>query len=269
MVPFTLFTAPYSTGRIRGGKTCRSFRLPPAGKIGFATGMSSRIAWAESAGHDGGRPKLHAVTPQRRPAIRVAVAAADPFVRTGILTELRDKPGVVLVGTRGEETKPEVVVAVTEPGRDLGELIGDLDGVKLVLVTDQTRPAELWAAVEHGLVVLVPRAEATTSRLLQAIADAQAGRGDVPADQLGPLLRGLSRLHHDVLAPRDLTLSGLSRRETEVLRLLADGMDTAEIAAEMTYSERTVKNILHSLLSRLGLRNRTHAVAYALREGMI
>lgn len=236
--------------------------------IGFAERMSSRIAWAEGAGHDGGRPKLHAVSPQRRPAIRVAVAAADPFVRTGILTELRDKPGVQLVGPR-EEAKPEVVVAVAEPGRDLGELLGEIEGVKLVLITDQTRPAELWAAVEHGLVVLVPRGDATTARLLQAIADAHAGRGDVPADQLGPLLRGLSRLHHDVLAPRDLTLSGLSRRETEVLRLLAEGMDTAEIAAEMTYSERTVKNILHSLLSRLGLRNRTHAVAYALREGMI
>ncbi|WP_236792957.1 response regulator transcription factor [Amycolatopsis sp. GM8] len=229
--------------------------------------MSSRIAWAEGAGRDDGRPKLHAVTP-RRPAVRVVVLAADRFVRTGILTELRDKPGVQLLSSR-EDAEPEVVVAVAEPGPELVELLTPVPRAKLVLVADEARPAELWTAVEHGLAVLVPRAEATTARLLQAITDAHAGRGDLPPDQLGPLLQGLSRLHHDVLAPRDLTLSGLSRREADVLRLLAEGMDTAEIAAEMTYSERTVKNILHNLLSRLGLRNRTHAVAYALREGMI
>ncbi|GAA5154842.1 MULTISPECIES: helix-turn-helix transcriptional regulator [Amycolatopsis] len=225
--------------------------------------MSSRIAWAEG----GNRPRLHSVPP-RRPAVRVAIVAADPFVRTGILAELRDKPGVQVVDAR-EDGGAEVVLAVAEAGRELGELLTTTPNARLVLVAEDTRPAELWTAVEHGLVVLVPRAEATTARLLQAIADAHAGRGDVPPEQLGPLLRGLSRLHHDVLAPRDLTLSGLSRREADVLRLLAEGMDTAEIAAEMTYSERTVKNILHSLLSRLGLRNRTHAVAYALREGMI
>jgi DNA-binding NarL/FixJ family response regulator len=229
--------------------------------------MSSRIAWAEGAGPDEGRPKLHAVS-LRQPAVKVAVFAADPFVRTGILAELRDKPGVQLRDP-GEDDQPEVVVAVAEAGRDLEDIVSQTAGAKLVLVTGQIRPAELWTAVEHGLVVLVPRAEASTARLLQAISDAHAGRGDLPPEQLGPLLRGLSRLHHDALAPRELTLSGLSRREAEVLRLLAEGMDTAEIAAEMTYSERTVKNILHSLLSRLGLRNRSHAVAYALREGMI
>lgn len=228
--------------------------------------MSSRIAWAEG-GRDDGRPKLHAVAP-RRPAVKVAVVAADPFVRTGIRAELRDKPGVQLLDPR-EEGRPEVVVAVADPGQDLGELLAKAPGAKLVLIADQTRPAQLWTAVEHGLAVLVPRAEAGPARLLQAISDAHAGRGDLPPEQLGPLLHGLSRLHQDVLAPRDLTLSGLSRREAHVLQLLAEGMDTAEIAAEMTYSERTVKNILHGLLSRLGLRNRTHAVAYALREGMI
>ncbi|TNC25478.1 helix-turn-helix transcriptional regulator [Amycolatopsis alkalitolerans] len=225
--------------------------------------MSSRIAWAG----EGGRPQLHAVSAPR-PAVKVAVLATDRFVRTGILAELRDKPGVQVIDPRGE-VRPEVVVAVADPARDLREQLSIAAGAKLVLVADQAGTAELWSAVEHGLAVLVPRAEATTARLLQAIADAHAGRGDLPPEQLGPLLRGLSRLHQDVLAPRELTLSGLSRREAEVLRLLADGMDTAEIAAEMTYSERTVKNILHNLLSRLGLRNRTHAVAYALREGMI
>jgi len=54
-----------------------------------------------------------------------------------------------------------------------------------------------------------------------------------------------------------------------VLRLLAEGMDTAEIAAELCYSQRTVKNVLHGLTNRLNLRNRAHAVAHALRADVI
>ena len=66
-----------------------------------------------------------------------------------------------------------------------------------------------------------------------------------------------------------MTLGQLSSREADVLRLVAEGRDTSEIAEELCYSERTVKNVLHDLTTRLQLRNRTHAVAYALREGLI
>ena len=52
-------------------------------------------------------------------------------------------------------------------------------------------------------------------------------------------------------------------------RLLAEGFDTAEVGERLFYSERTVKNIIHDVTSRLELRNRTHAVAYAIREGLI
>jgi DNA-binding NarL/FixJ family response regulator len=61
----------------------------------------------------------------------------------------------------------------------------------------------------------------------------------------------------------------LNPREVRVLRLVADGRPTYDIARELSYSERTVKNILHDVTNRLQLRNRAHAVAYALREGLI
>ena len=63
--------------------------------------------------------------------------------------------------------------------------------------------------------------------------------------------------------------SGLAPREVDVLRLVAEGLDTVEIAGKLSYSERTVKNVMHGLTTRLRLRNRAHAVAYALREGYI
>ena len=91
----------------------------------------------------------------------------------------------------------------------------------------------------------------------------------MPPDLLGRLLEQVGRLQRQVLAPRGLTFAGLTPREAQVLKLVADGHDTSEIALELCYSERTVKNVLHDVTTRLQLRNRSHAVAYALREGLI
>lgn len=60
---------------------------------------------------------------------------------------------------------------------------------------------------------------------------------------------------------------GLTDREIDIVKLLAEGLETREVAAELNYSERSVKNVLHGLMIRLDLRNRTHAVAYAARQG--
>lgn len=200
----------------------------------------------------------------RRATIRVSVHAADPLVASGLLSMLRPTPGIEIV-TDTHEADVTVSVAddtlhnVLRPGT-----------TRLVLIADELRQAELFAAIEHGLIVLVPRSEATDrTRLLRAITDAHECRGDLPAEQLGAILQGLKQLQENTLGPRDLTLGGLSLRETEVIRLLADGLDTSEIAARLIYSERTVKNVLHNLLSRLNLRNRAHAVAHALRQGLI
>ena len=62
---------------------------------------------------------------------------------------------------------------------------------------------------------------------------------------------------------------GLSSRERDVLALLADGYSTREVARRLCYSERTIKNVVQEFTSRLQLRNRTQAVAYAVRRGWI
>lgn len=54
-----------------------------------------------------------------------------------------------------------------------------------------------------------------------------------------------------------------------MLRLTADGFDTGEIAGRLCYSERTVKNVIYGVTHRLKPHNRSHAMAYALRTGMI
>jgi DNA-binding CsgD family transcriptional regulator len=91
----------------------------------------------------------------------------------------------------------------------------------------------------------------------------------MPPNLVGELLKHIERLQRDVLTPFGLNASGLTPREIDVLRLMADGLDTGEIAGKLCYSERTVKNVIYGVTHRLKLRNRSHAVAYALRSGMI
>lgn len=61
----------------------------------------------------------------------------------------------------------------------------------------------------------------------------------------------------------------LDDREREVLRLIAAALDTAEIARTISYSQRAVKYTIQKVLTRLKLRDRSHAVAYALRNGLL
>jgi len=62
---------------------------------------------------------------------------------------------------------------------------------------------------------------------------------------------------------------GLSARDVEVLRLLAEGRSTAGIADDLAYSESTIKNVIHDIVCHMSARNRAHAVAMAIRAGVI
>ncbi|MEV7555181.1 LuxR C-terminal-related transcriptional regulator [Amycolatopsis sp. NPDC089917] len=139
-------------------------------------------------------------------------------------------------------------------------------GKPIVLMVDRIRESELPVAVECGVVAVLPRASATDEELPGVVRSVAA---EPPSDPLGALIRQAGRFPRDRIDPPEPAAPALSERETDVLRLMADGLDTNAIAAELSYSERTVKNIIYAMTSRLKLRNRSHAVAYALRTGAI
>ena len=72
-----------------------------------------------------------------------------------------------------------------------------------------------------------------------------------------------------MLEPRGLSLSWLTTRERQVLRLVADGHPTREVAMQLCYSERTIKNVIHDIVTKLNARTRSQAVAEAVRAGLI
>lgn len=204
--------------------------------------------------------------------VAVQVLAKDPISQAGVASQLRPRPEVRVVGaTEGDDARIVVVVvdAVDDDAVATLRLIQRHGTARSVLVAGRLDDSDLVRAAETGVVGLVRRAEATPDRLINVITAAASGEGSVPPDLLGRLLDQVGKLQRHVLGPRGIMFTGLAPREVEVLRLLADGLDTQEIALKLAYSERTVKNVVHDVTSRLQLKNRSHAVAYALREGLI
>lgn len=204
--------------------------------------------------------------------IPVFVYASDPVSEAGVAAALRGRPEVYVV--EGGDVDSAVVALVVTDEVD-GEATRAVRAIqrngcpRVVLVVTHLDDGGVFASVEAGACGLVRRAEAQPERLVGAIHAAARGDGTVPPDLLGRLLDHVSRLQQQVLAPRGLSFSGFTDREVEVLRLVAEGLDTGEIAHRLSYSERTIKNVIHDVTTRLNLRNRSHAVAYAMRAGVL
>ncbi|MEU0120954.1 LuxR C-terminal-related transcriptional regulator [Streptomyces albidoflavus] len=200
----------------------------------------------------------------------VAVVAADPISKEGAVSQLRRQPEVEL----REESAPGTVALVVESTLD-ENAVGRLrrivrgEGARAALVVGTLQERELLDVVECGVGAIVWRHEATARRLVSAVLAASRGDGDLPADLLGSLLNQVGTLHRGAAGQPGGPSLGLTPREVDVVRLIAEGLDTGEIAGKLSYSERTVKNVIHGVTTRLHLRNRAHAVAYALREGYI
>jgi DNA-binding NarL/FixJ family response regulator len=203
-------------------------------------------------------------------AVPTYVHARDPISQAGVVAQLRMRPEIRVVDTAAEADVAVMIADTVDESttRDLRAMRKD-GRPRLMLVATSVDDAALVAAAEAGVAGLLRRSDASAAMLVKTICKVSSGEGEVPPDLLGRLLEQVGRLQRQVLAPRGLTFTGLTPRETQVLRLVADGFDTGEIALRMCYSERTVKNVLHDLTTRLQLRNRTHAVAYAVREGLI
>lgn len=103
----------------------------------------------------------------------------------------------------------------------------------------------------------------TVSRLVSCVRAVTQGGGSISPELLCQMLPEGAGKRPDSVQPQ------LTDREYEVLRMLADGESTRSIAERLSYSERTVKNIVHDLLAKLGCRTRAHAVALATRQGVI
>lgn len=208
-------------------------------------------------------------------AVTVAVLADEPLVAQGAVAWLRECSGIVPVPPDQLDRASVVLVIAGQVGEQILSLLRRAAELapgremRFVLVCDQIRDWQLLQLLGYGMVSVLPRRDSDYQRIARALSEARAGRVELPADTAGHLARRIQTITRDVLDPHGLTAAGLYTREVDVLRLLAEGLDTAEVARRLSYSERTVRNIIHGVLKRMKLRNRAHAVAFALRSGVL
>lgn len=200
----------------------------------------------------------------------VGIVGSDQVLRAGLETQLRGRMGLRLVEP-AVDPADVVVIALSGTDDDLEVLrrVHRNHQARLVAVVGDIDDGGVLNLIENGATGVLRRADATPELLQDVILRAARGDGAMPDDLLGGLLRQVKRLQQNVLTPRGLTISGLTSREVEVLALVADGFDTKSIASQLCYSERTIKNVIQDVMRRFGLKNRSHAVAFALREGYI
>jgi DNA-binding NarL/FixJ family response regulator len=122
-------------------------------------------------------------------------------------------------------------------------------------------------AVEAGVVGYLRKDTLTQDVLQAAIQAAEGGAAIVSREMLAVMLRG-TPAESDGGHPR-CAAQVLTDREQRVLALIAEGHPTREVAEQLCYSERTVKNVLHDVVTKLNVRSRSQAVAHAVRDGLI
>ncbi|SCF29067.1 DNA-binding response regulator, NarL/FixJ family, contains REC and HTH domains [Micromonospora matsumotoense] len=194
----------------------------------------------------------------------VNVVATDPVLEAGVTSALLGCPDIAVVTTR--ERAVVTVLVVDHLGREALDAVRSVragaDRPEVVLVVPEVEPAEALWAIAAGARGLLRRREATADRLTRTVLAAGEGDCTVSPDMLDRLLAAPT-------VPAGTLASNISDRERAVLRLLADGRETGEIAQELCYSTRTVTSVVHDITRRFRLRNRAHAVAFALRAGML
>jgi DNA-binding NarL/FixJ family response regulator len=206
--------------------------------------------------------------------IRVLIADDHPIVRQGLVSVLEDEPDLEVVGTASTGREAVASVEGLQPDVVLLDLeMPELDGVDAI---------PLLLAAHPTLAVLVFTAYDTDDRVLGAIRAGARGyllkgaSGDDIAHAIRIVQAGgsyleprvastvLAEVHSPHRAP-----DALSPREREVLRLVADGLPTKQIARQLTISERTVKFHVNSILRKLDADNRAQAVALAAQRGLL
>jgi len=205
--------------------------------------------------------------------IPVAILASDQVTGDGAAAYLRSRRELRLVDASCRDADVLLVLVrdvtdewIAKMERAAAEAAGDL---RIVLVADEIKQGQLLRAIHFGLVSVLPRSETGYDRILRVVTGSRQGLAEMHDRALGMLIEQVRMIQQDVLVARGLTPEGLETREVEVLKRLADGLDTVEIAHQMNYSERTIKNVIHGMITRLNLRNRSHLVAYGLRCGAL
>ncbi|HEY9328524.1 MAG TPA: response regulator transcription factor [Streptomyces sp.] len=214
--------------------------------------------------------------------IRVLVCDDQILVRTGLATIIDAQPDLEVAGECGDgrtavelagRLRPDVVVMdIRMPVLDGIEATRLLAGAgvphpaKVLVVTTFNLDEYVYEALRAGASGFLLK-DAPPAHLLHGIRTVQTGAALLDPEVTRRLVgRYAARIRPAGGTPDDI---GLTPRELEVLRLIADGFSNSEIAVTLLISPETVKTFVSRILAKLGLRDRVQAVVYAYRQGLV
>ncbi|MFF8195669.1 response regulator transcription factor [Streptomyces bobili] len=203
--------------------------------------------------------------------LSLCVVALDPLLEAGAVSALSGSPDIALV--QPEATADVAVVIVDRVDRRELDLVaatgtGPHRPAVIVIASDMSS-AEAAEAINAGARGLLRRQEVNADRLARTVRAVAGGDCTVPPDLIDGLLDQNTEMDTYPGVRGRGAGPGLDERERAVLRMVADGRETDEIARELCYSPRTVTTVVRDITQRFRLRNRAHAVAYALRTGLL
>ena len=211
--------------------------------------------------------------------IRVVIVDDHEFFRRG-LREVLEADGILVVGEAADgeaalevvaETSPDVVVMDLSlphmPGVEVTRrLAATAPATRVLVLTISADERSVTEAIVAGACGYLLK-EAGMAELLTGVRAAAAGEAAVTPR----IAEGLLRIVRERVGetPADGREAALSSRELEVLRLVADGCDNAEIARELVISVPTVKHHMSNILMKLQVENRIQAAVYAVRSRLV
>jgi DNA-binding NarL/FixJ family response regulator len=205
--------------------------------------------------------------------IRIVIADDHQVVRQGLRMFLGLDPELEVVGEasngmeaveQAKELHPDVVLMdLLMPVMDgitaTGVIRREVPEVEVLALTSVLEDASVTGAVRAGAIGYLLK-DTQAEELRRAIKAAAAGQV-----QLSP--QAAARLMREVRAPE--SPESLTERETDVLRLLAQGQANKEIARSLQIGEKTVKTHVSNILAKLGVQSRTQAALYAVHIGLV
>lgn len=210
--------------------------------------------------------------------ITVLLVDDHQMVRQGVSAFLDVQPDMVVVGEAGSgeeavriavEQAPDVVLMdLVMPGMDGVEATRRIKLIsphtQVIILTSYHEDEHIFPAIRAGALSYIIKS-ISPEALADVVRKAEAGEAVLNPQVAARVVQEIHGTRHQAPNP----FIELTERELEVLRLIADGQKNADIAGKLVISEKTVKNHVSNILSKLHLADRTQAAVYAWREGIV
>ncbi|MFB4301934.1 response regulator [Actinomadura sp. NTSP31] len=212
---------------------------------------------------------------------RILVVDDQTVVREGLVLLLELLPGIDVAGSAGDGEQAVAMVGELRPDVVLMDLrMPRVDGVEatrrikqahpdveVVVLTTYADDESIFAALRAGARGYLTK-DAGADEIARAVAAVRGGAAQLDPAIQRRLVEAVAADQRPARPARGELPDGLTRREAEVLALIAQGRSNTEIAGDLFISEATVKTHINNLFAKAGLRDRAQAVTYAFRHGL-